>query len=378
VRTHHCHPKELRHNPKFRSHLAEMDFFKRILTLVGLLDRPPPRPDVLQFSSLRNLPTEILLQILDFLPPESAASFALCCEPLYSALKSRYLDCLGPTTWRRERLLQLLERDLPNHIVCASCQKLHAMKKAPRYLHSNSDYFHHLKCWKLDYSALTSLYIHEEFSSTIFKMTMKRYRNESDFSDLLGLLSLKTRTYCRHGYVEQRTAAAKIIDGRLLIREQKRFMIPTTQSIPFPWDANFVICPHISFWSTRDLGRYFRNLPATDWKLWAGRTDRERMRQCKYCWSEYRIDFKQFGVRGNAMYVTKWLDLGQGPSGYRYRSHVSCRDALLWLEIKFDSGSICATFEGREQFDFDGDPIISLKDRKELFKRSMFSWPKHL
>jgi hypothetical protein len=47
-------------------------------------------------------------------------------------------------------------------------------------------------------------------------------------------------------------------------------------------------------------------------------------------------------------------------------------------ERKCDTGSICAAFEGREQFDFDGDPVISLKDRKELFKGSLLGWPEHL
>jgi hypothetical protein len=39
--------------------------------------------------------------------------------------------------------------------------------------------------------AMTSLYIHGEFSSKGFEMAMKRDRQGSDYLDLLDLLSLK-------------------------------------------------------------------------------------------------------------------------------------------------------------------------------------------
>jgi hypothetical protein len=378
----HCHYKELCDIPAFIFNLAAMDFFKKAFSWVGLRAPPPPRPNALEFSTLSNLPMEIILQISRLLPPESAASFSICCRPVYFALGTQYLEDLRPmegsTRLHRERLLKLLERDLPDHIICGFCKKFHAINKARRHLHSNSDYFNHLKCWKADYESITSLYIHEEFSSSVFEMAMKRYRQGSEYSDLLDLLSLKTTTHFRHGYVEQRTAAAKLIDGSLVVREQKIFMIPATQPIPFPWDASFVICPHISFFIIEDLNRYLRDIRVSDWKIQKGYLNGERVVRCRYCRSEYQIDFKQFGRRGNAMYVTKWLDLGQGPLGYNCRSHRNIADGLPWRQIEFHSGSICATFEGRVQFDFDSDAVINSKDRKELFKKSLFSWPGHL
>jgi hypothetical protein len=359
-----------------------MDFCKKVFAWVGLSAPPRHRPNALEFSALSNLPMEIILQISRLLPPESAASFSICCRPLYFALGTQYLEDLRPmegsTGMHRERLLKLLEGDLLDHIICDFCKKLHAINKAHRHLHSNSDYFNHLKCWKVDYESMTSLYIHEEFSSTVFEMTMKRYRQGSEYSDLLDLLSLKTTTHYGLGYMEQRTAAAKLIDGGLVVREQKTFMIPATQPIPFPWDASFAICPHISFFTIKDLNRYLRDIRVSDWKTQKGYLTRARVVRCRYCRSEYQIDFKQFGIRGNAMYVTKWLDLGQGPLEYNCRSHLSNSDGLPWRQIKFDSGSICAAFEGTRQFDFDSDAIINSKERKKLFKKSLFRWPDHL
>jgi hypothetical protein len=185
------------------------------------------------------------------------------------------------------------------------------MNKARWHLHSNGDYFNHLKCCKVDHESMTGLYIHQEFSSSVFEMTMKRYRQGLEHSDLLDLLSLTTRTHSRTGYVEQRRAAAKLIDESLVVREQKVFMIPATQPIPFLLDASFVICRHILFWTIEDLNRYLRHIRVSDWRIQKGYLNGERVMRCRYCRSEYLIDFN--GRHGNAMYVTKWLDLGQGP-----------------------------------------------------------------
>jgi len=252
--------------------LVAMEVVKRVFSFLGLLlPSKQPRPNALEHSSVRKLPIEIIHQILFLLPLESDISFSLCCMPIYSALKDRYHDYPFSMEWsprlHQERLLTLLERDLPDHIICETCNKLHTMESARRHLHSNGSYFNHSKCWKADSRSLTHLYIHAEFSSMLFEMAMKRSRMGSDLSDLLDLLSLEAITHFCNGYVKHETAAAKIVDGRLLICEQKRFMTPAMQPIPFLWYASFVICPHILFWSIKDLDRYFSTIRALEWKL---------------------------------------------------------------------------------------------------------------
>lgn len=116
-----------------------MDFFTNVLSWLGLL-APPPRPNALEFSDLSSLPAEIILQISRLLPPESAASFSICCRPVCFTLETQYLKDLrqmeGSPGLHRERLLKLLERDLPDHYFCFYCKKFHAIKKARRYLQS--------------------------------------------------------------------------------------------------------------------------------------------------------------------------------------------------------------------------------------------------
>ena len=286
-------------------------------------------------------------------------------------LDTHYLEDLrpmeGPRGLHRERLLSLLERDLPDHIICTFCKKLHAINKARRRLDLGYNYLNHSKCWKADYDSLTDFYIHQDFQSSVFEMTMKRYRQGSDYSNLLGLLSLKSITRSISEYVEQRTAAAKLINGSLLVREQKMFMIPAMQPIPIPWNA--VICRHIKYLNSEDLTYFLRDM---DSKTQTGHLSKERVMGCRYCRSEYQIDVKQYGERGNAMYVTKWLDLGQGPLGHNFRSHLHNDGGLPWREIDSDLGSIRAAFEGGAHFDFDSDAFMKPKDREEVPKLSWF------
>lgn len=51
--------------------------------------------------------------------------------------------------------------------------------------------------------------------------------------------------------------------------------------------------------------------------------------QCRCCRSEFQIDFKQFDGYGSAMYLNKWLDLGQGPLEYDCQSHLAVMSLIL-------------------------------------------------
>jgi hypothetical protein len=147
------------------------------------------------------------------MPPESAATFALCCRPLYFALEIQYVEDLR-YGMPRENLLKLLEKDLPNHIICGFCKTLHAIHKASRYFHSNDDYWS-LRCLGADVEEQPTHYIHPHFSLSIFEMTMKRHRQGVEDSYLLELLSLYPRYTFSGGELAQQTAAARLINDSL-------------------------------------------------------------------------------------------------------------------------------------------------------------------
>ncbi len=363
---------------------SQMDFFESILSLLGVSSRIRPRPIALESSALSKLPLELILHIACFLPPDSASSFSLCCRPIYFTLGNQYLKALEENEQLdRYNFLTLLERDLPNHISCCYCKKLHAINKAHQHLYSNRYYLgtgRYLSCWTADFDLWACVYIHYDFSSTIFQMTMKRHRQGLDCSKLLNLLSYKTKTRFRHGYVEQCTALAKIVDGSLLVRVQRIFMIQTTQLTPVPWHSDFAICPHFEFISMESFDRYSNTIQIAQWDEPKGHQNWEGIIQCKHCLTEFRIDFKNIGGRGNAMFVTRWKNLGEGrsPLDYKWQSHVDWHKGRHWLPVEFDRGSICAAFEQKEHFKFEFDSLLNAQNKKELYRNSPSWWPEDI
>ena len=360
-----------------------MDLLNSILYLIGVSYRPRPRPIALESSALGKLPPELILYIARLLPPASASSFSLCCRPIYFILGTQYLKALEVDDQSdRYQFLTLLERELPNHILCYYCKKFHEISKAYRHVYSNRSYYasnHYLECWIADLELTNTVYLHRDFSFTVFQMAMKLYRQSLGYSKLLTLLSYKSKTDFRYGNAEQCSALARIEGGSLLFREQKIFMAPPTRPTPIPWDTDFIICPHIRFASVHNGVRY-RNL--VQLAYWRGSKDRpnlEGLTQCNYCLTEFRIDYKKFEELGSAMFVIKWQDLGEGrsPLDHKWQSHVAGCKGPLWLPVEFVRGSICAAFEGKEHSSFEFDSLLTTRDKKELFRTSRFSWPEN-
>lgn len=97
----------------------EMDILMPILCRIGVWFHPQSRPIALESSSLGNLPLELIIHIAQFLLPESILLFCLRCWPIYSTLKSRYVKIIkDDQQLDRYKVLTLLERDLPDHILC--------------------------------------------------------------------------------------------------------------------------------------------------------------------------------------------------------------------------------------------------------------------
>lgn len=114
---------------------AAMCVFRLIIRLVRALTRvhrlhkqfrPTLQPDLrvqhgLDLSLLGRLPPELIIYTTRFLPPDAAASFALCCYSIYTILGTQYWESLQTRDQQQQRLafLTLLERDLPQYILCA-------------------------------------------------------------------------------------------------------------------------------------------------------------------------------------------------------------------------------------------------------------------
>lgn len=353
-----------------------MDCFKSILYLLGVLRHPVPKPlraslVALELSEPSKLPPELILHITRFLSPESTLAFSLCCQPIYFMFGTQRFQTVAQNSHCYE-FLALLARGLTNHVPCYYCKKLHAIEKAQQHISSayrSSATW--LPCWKANYN-FTFSHLHNDFSFTVFQMAMKRYRQGLNYHELLNLLSCK-ETYHRDGYVEHYSALARIVDGSMLIREQKIVIVSLAQPSLIQETQRITVCSHISLiWNLESQGLHgiVERVQSLRWNVpiidcnWQG-----LVRWCNYCLTDFCLDFKQYEEKVEAIFVTKWQDLGQGrsPLDLKWQSHVARSADRLWLSVEFDHGSVCTSFERKEHFRFESNSLLTQQDKKGLF-----------
>lgn len=355
-----------------------MDTIQRIFERLGLR-RCIPRPNALESSPFRELPSELILLITSYLPLESVGSLSLSCLPLYSCLKTEYLQSLKEAeSSAMKRFLHLLERDLPAHIICPKCNKLHYIPFAERHLASQlylTPSKNSLKCRIADSTGHYDRGTPGGFSSTIFRMAMKTHRQGKDTTALLRLLSYRDTNRYLEGFVELYTAEARIRGGSLLVRDQKVFMVPTSQKIPLPWYSSFSFCRHIPLIGMADLYWWGIRVPK------AHEIDEYENEQgiiyCPHCRTEFRIDFKSYGKAGNALFVTRWIDFGQGQGrGADDIKRIIRRNGFeRRRKVTHKRGSICVAFEKNAEFKFDS--LLTKQDEKDLREKPYWTWPDH-
>lgn len=113
----------------------------------------------------------------------------------------------------------------------------------------------------------------------------------------------------------------RVIDGSLLLRTQK--IVGTEYDddgdgmVDYPKWSAFAIYPHIPWMRLVEIetwGVSTRGMSVSigDWKRRAVEEDWGKLQQCRYCWTEYRVDvvvnWKKKGTV--AVVMTSWKDVG--------------------------------------------------------------------
>lgn len=339
------------------------------------------KPDALKSSILSKLPPELLSHIATFLPAVSAASFALCCTPLYALLAIPYLKCKrGHHPFKTSELLILLQRDLKDYIACYHCEKLHTIKNDKRHIVQSS------RC-DSRVCRLMGRYIDLSFSYVIFQMAMKRHRQGGNSRPLLKLLRYDGLNTSRDVRV---TNSARIASGALITRHRYIFVVHRGNDGPFSTNLAAVICPHFSMIRGRviflDNGkveyRMFHKSDGKDVEAGPGVTEcdccahggkdnagitHSGLIQCDFCATEFRIDSMAIGKRkeGRAFIITRWKNLGEGKSveDPTWSAHVT---EGAQVRTHFPAGSICAAFEGEGEVELTS--LLTQKERTRLLK----------
>ena len=321
------------------------------------------------------LPPELIIYTTRFLPPDSAASFALCCHSIYAILGSRYWESLQTQDQQRLAFLTLLERDLPKYIVCHPCKILHLSQKESDESGVRWDPSQPIfrPCAREEFLGGIIGYIHQQFSFSTFQMAMKRYRLGLPYSDHLSRLG---HDWTSHGYTGdemlpyQSRAQAKIVARSLILRIQYVLLIPPHRTLQIPRWSPMSICPHIEIMELNN-----RMLEDIQCKVKHNHSLRHcskefGLKQCYRCTTEYQLHLRERGQFGSVIVITKWLDLGEGRlrTDFKWRSHFinTKRPAINTYIPKL--GSIRNSFEQDEPGGY--QPFLGIPSVDELCRDS--------
>jgi len=347
-----------------------MDYTKRLLVLFQqratrfIRHLALQRPDALENSLLARLPTELLQHVANNLPVASAASFSLSCRQIYLLTGTQYVENLATSDHETLVFLKLVEHDLQNQIVCNSCRKLHKIKDARKYTERGQPFFPAVEpdCLFDDREAMVTWYIHENFSTIVFKMAMKHYHNfgyDAQSRKLLNLLSVKSRAEAWDTLVGNYKAECQIKNGSLFTCQHIAFHGTCTdvkEDLVFFW-----ICPHLE---CKSRGRSASLCITTSRRLqldekWsmllhrknstnikmASRHFYSELHQYRYCRTEYKAGFKHDDGCTMKFTMTIWEDLGQGPEAEEWKAHVVLEGSLSFPQpIQFYGGEIASVF----------------------------------
>lgn len=353
-----------------------MDLLKSLLYSTGIWQqRPISNP--LERSIISKLPPEVLVIIAEFLPPISAISFSLCCTPIYHLIGSKYRNTTRHRRFNITTLLSQLERNLPDHIVCYDCQKLHSIKHVSQYAYSKSYYSAWIprippKCLHSDSEARS--WIHPDFSTLVFRITMKRYHQGMDYLPFLELLSRTWQIFYHAKHIGTIASWCRIERGSLLVRTQAVFPLRFDESIRFIFEHVCLVCPHY------DWRAFGPNDTTSELEWWYQQENFEawgKLMNCKYCTTEFRIDVEYFEGLGKLIFFTRWQNLGKGKwPDHQWQSHRVTNKGVIWKRASFRPGSIASAFE-KQEFEFSS--LLTPEDKQKLFELPLESpWTKDI
>jgi hypothetical protein len=302
---------------------------------------------------LSMFPVEIMHRIVDFLPLESVAALSICCKDLLRLLGTQHLSALhqGPPA-HSSAFLSLVANDLPNHIACSHCIRLHSIQNMGRYNITTYDpdtqaSFSNTtvipKCVVHDLRIRT-VKISSLFGTTALDMAIKRYKHQLESKSLLTIMSSNsTETKQIGDFVRQSKEECRIIGGRLMHRLQnifvsrKRFTTTLVGHDPPP----FNVCRHMK-------------LATKNYTIQSG------VRRCQKCRTECHVRFRCSEKHGLMIFVTRWMDLGNSSHGNVFYDHLHRpRHSPPGLRVILQAG---AAHDGRDVV------ATALQFQGELFK----------
>ena len=323
-----------------------------------LLQSNTQRLDTLESSPLAKLPVEVLQQIADSLPVVSATTLSLSCRKILHLIGTKYLKELATFRSRKLEILNLLERDLRDQIVCIPCKRLHKIQDARKYTINGHQDWAMSPCILADGGG-PAIFIHESFSTTIFKMLMKHHHyfgDETQSRQLISLLSEDCQNSDKFSAGRDLKADFRIKNGSLYMLKRVVFhgkYRDVIQELLIPES----ICPHLEGKSTGPASlcgatldpprdKWFMPLPCNVIPKSNGNSVVicSKLLRCQYCRTEYKTSLEHKDGCRSKLTVTIWKDLGHGIDSKEWKAHID-NNLSSPLSIQWQAGEIAAVFD---------------------------------
>jgi hypothetical protein len=369
---------------------------------------------------LFDLPVEILIIILKYVPPAGKAATTISCRKAKTVIGDQYLSNLKSYKDKSE-LLDMLQRDMMKLIHCKRCNTVLDSAKIfttpPPFIVQarKSPSWCLCKCG------------HRLVCFTDFD----RFRISAGFLNLLcrnlanGILGNEIRwwasIHCQGGYLggnreidglsstmwssqrfrrEMWQMRAKVVENSLLIRSQHWIYIPTwvkaigcgesIQKTLLHVINDNLICTHSVMFPLSEIEIYVQNAIQRVPKPSDSRDKsafRNSLIRCSSCLTDCQIRYKELSNGKEALVITVWKDLGclRDPRCLKLRGHLlsspwksgatgypCCEnnsEAKGHPGIQMEIGTIARAFEGTWDMDVDSDTLLPHSLQDALLKR---------
>jgi hypothetical protein len=338
-------------------------------------------------SPFLDLPADTILCIADFLPVESVAYLALCNRTLSQLLGPRsWAPLHGHDSEQKVAFLSTLARDLPQYFVCQRCFRLHKTDSVqwPRFVpynhklsgvHHTADPLRYVvceNCLQLHSPCparnpiLSCVYHHSDFCIYQFsfyrvqfvhvQLAMIQHHHGPKYGIPLKAFShTEVMLNVSRGFTTLISVEARVASDKLLMRSQQWFLVQTERRDElFTGSVVDHLCGHLPSQSSfvqRLVRRRLDHPNCSD-------SFCSPTLQCHICHMDFAVDAFDFGGKGTAIAVTRWINLGSGlaPEDLNWQSHVKPNPCHYMQTLQpSPKGSIRADFERQS-----GQPYAAL------------------
>ncbi|KAK5958825.1 hypothetical protein OHC33_000668 [Knufia fluminis] len=277
------------------------------------------------------LPIEVWQRIADHLAVEDAVCLSLCTKNLYDLVgkKKTVLGRLIFDDEARMSLLRILHRDMnPTLMLCEACIFIHPVpQREEGYECYRSK---KRKCKQVDDSESSGTWFQKCFGFGDVQVAAELYRrgDQTALEEYLQQLSAQQcNRFGQNFVIDFRVKVAP--NGRVYIRKQEWYPLLNQQWINMPTESSSLdVCIHMAGHTFRlehaaDIDtaeKSIRHLKVLQClRSQPGLSLNEQstwghlpLRRCKYCPTEYRLDFGVLSETESTIVLTKWMCLGEG------------------------------------------------------------------